>query len=343
MFKLTEFSFPCHPDGPAAEFYMAARISLAGTYFQHIHRMFLTVQPNHLLRNMTIEDVLKRRMIEVLLKETPYVLEEARFGMFDIAVYVPEDSVFEGIGESKRLSAARACNRYQLDGICAEKKKTFLSSFEPVYDDHLLPEGFRNNNTGETFTEKDFNMMLADRKLMRANIACDIDDEGRGCEYLDNRLGWDSGFFGGNGLKKGLHLFEFKSDHDNVNRFLEQLPHYSMFADYVWLVLGSEQKSPKWLPSYVGIYREDGDSFIKLKESEYIARRPPLSQSVLKECGIPASAINDRMLYDFLRKWFINSIFYRENGLVMGMNELDHLFREYDKEPKKSRKQSRLF
>ena len=49
---------------------------------------------------MTVEDVLKRRMKELLLKETPYVLEEARFGMFDLAVYVPEDCAFDGLSET---------------------------------------------------------------------------------------------------------------------------------------------------------------------------------------------------------------------------------------------------
>ena len=54
---------------------------------------------------MTIEDVLKRRFAAILLEETPYVLEEARFGMFDIAAYVPEDSVIEGLGEGEKLTS----------------------------------------------------------------------------------------------------------------------------------------------------------------------------------------------------------------------------------------------
>ena len=56
---------------------------------------------------MTVEDVLKRRFSAILLEETPYVLEEARFGMFDIAAYMPEESVFAGLGESKKLSAVQ--------------------------------------------------------------------------------------------------------------------------------------------------------------------------------------------------------------------------------------------
>ncbi len=269
---------------------------------------------------MTVEDVLKRRFATVLLQETPYVLEEARFGMFDIAAYVPEDSIIEGLGESKKLSAIRTCNRYQLDGTCSEKKRAFLRNFEPVYDEQCLLQGFRDIEKDILLSEKDFNMLIGSKDVVRHVIAC-RDEE---CAYLEERLKWESGFLAGYGLKQGLHLFEFKSDHDNVNRFLEQLPHYAMFADYVWLVLGSEQKVPKWLPSYVGVYQEDGEGFTKLKESEYVARTPPLSHSVLRESGL--GDMDDHMLYDFMRTWFINSIFFRSNGIVIRMQGFEKLF-----------------
>ncbi|MCD1294993.1 hypothetical protein CUJ83_08280 [Methanocella sp. CWC-04] len=291
---------------------------------------------------MTVEDVLKRRMLHILSKETPYVLEEARFGMFDLAVYIPEDTIFEGIEESKKISAVRACNKYQLDGICSEKKRDFLKKFEPLYDDHLLLMGFKDNGSGVVLSEKEFNELINDKKQTYSHMACGVNEDGEGCEYLDHRLGWEQGFLAGYGLKQGLHLFEFKSDHDNVNRFMEQLPHYSLFADYIWLVVGSEQKIPKWLPSYVGIYREEGEGFVKIKESQFIKRRPPFSRAVLRECGIPDGAIDDSMLYDFIRKWFINSIFFRSNGVVMQMNELDHLLSGYEKNKKKGARQSTL-
>jgi hypothetical protein len=283
---------------------------------------------------MTVEDVLKRRFASILLQETPYVLEEARFGMFDIAAYVPEDSVIEGLGESKKLSAVRACNRYQLDGTCSEKKRSFLRNFEPVYDEQCLLQGFRDKEKNIILSEKDFNMLIGDRKVVRHVIACDEHD----CEYLERRLKWEKGLLAGYGLKQGLHLFEFKSDHDNVNRFLEQLPHYSLFADYVWLVLGSRQKAPKWLPSYVGVYREEGEGFVKIKESEFIMRRPPLSGAVLREHGLDA---DDSLLYDFMRKWLINSIFYRSNGIVIPMQGFEKLLKP-EKADKKSGRQSTL-
>jgi hypothetical protein len=274
---------------------------------------------------MTVEDVLKRRFASILLQETPYVLEEARFGMFDIAAYMPEDSVVDGLGESKKLSAVRACNRYQLDGTCSEKKRVFLRNFEPVYDEQCLLQGFRDKEKDILLSEKDFNMLIGSKNVVRHIIACGAGEDGSGCEYLDERLTWEKGFLAGYGLKQGLHLFEFKSDHDNVNRFLEQLPHYAMFGDYVWLVLGSEQKIPKWLPSYVGVYQENGEGFIKLKESEYAARLPPLSNSVLRESGL--GDMDDRTLYDFMRTWFINSIFFRNNGLVIPMHGFEKLFK----------------
>jgi len=287
---------------------------------------------------MTVEDVLKRRFAAILLQETPYVLEEARFGMFDIAAYVPEDSVIEGLGESGKLGAARACNRYQLDGICSGKKRAFLRNFEPVYDEQCLLQGFRDIEKGIVLSEKDFNTLICDKKVVRHVIACDAD--GHGCEYLRERLGWEKGFLAGYGLKQGLHLFEFKSDHDNVNRFLEQLPHYSMFADYVWLVLGSEQKLPKWLPGFVGVYREDGEGFVKIKESEYVARTPPLSLAVLRESGI--GDVDDGILYDFMRTWFINSVFYRSNGIAIPMHRYQKLFRPQGPGPEKRGRQGTL-
>lgn len=290
---------------------------------------------------MTVEDILKRRFAAIVQQETPYVLEEARFGMFDLAVYVPEDSVFEGLGESKKLSAMRTCNRYQLDGTCAEKQKAFLRNFEPVYDDQCLLQGFKDKERNIILSEKDFNMLMGDKKVVHYATACNINEEAKGCEYLDDRLKWETGFLAGYGLKQGLHLFEFKSDHDNVNRFLEQLPHYSQFADYVWLVLGSEQKVPKWLPSFVGVYREEGESFIKLKESEYIVRRAPLSRAVLRESGVPDD-VGDHTLYEFMRAWFINSIFYRTNGIVIPMKEYEHLFKGLEKEDRMGGKQRTL-
>ena len=285
---------------------------------------------------MTVEDILKRRFAAVLLRETPYVLEEARFGMFDIAAYMPEDTVIEGLGESKGLSAARACNRYQLDGTCSEKKKTFLRNFEPVYDDQCLLKGFHDREKDILLSEKDFNMLIGSKDVVRHVISC----EHEGCEYLEERLKWEQGFLAGYGLKQGLHLFEFKSDHDNVNRFLEQLPHYAMFADYIWLVLGSEQKIPKWLPSYVGVYQEDGEGFVRLKESDYVARTPPLSNAVLRESGL--GDVNDHQLYEFMRTWFINSIFYRSNGIVIRMNGFEKLFRPRSENNKKSGRQRTL-
>lgn len=286
---------------------------------------------------MTVEDVLKRRFSAILLEETPYVLEEARFGMFDIAAYVPEDSVIEGLGESKKISAVRACNRYQLDGTCSVRKRTFLRNFEPVYDDQCLLQGFRDKEKDILISEKDFNMLICSKNVVRHVIACDVSDDGKSCEYLNERLKWETGFLAGYGLKQGLHLFEFKSDHDNVNRFLEQLPHYAMFADYVWLVLGIEQKIPKWLPSYVGVYQENGEGFKKLKESEYVARTPPLSNSVLRESGL--GDMDDRVFYDFMRTWFINSIFYRSNGIVIRMHGFEKLFRPRHEENKRTGRQ----
>ena len=107
--------------------------------------------------------------------------------------------------------------------------------------------------------EREFNDMLADRRSMKKKMSCDAAE--KRCEYLVKRLTTEQCFSQGTKLKQGLHLLEFKSDHDDVNRFLEQLPHYAMLGDYVWLVLGERQKEPKWLPSFVGLFRECGEGF----------------------------------------------------------------------------------
>lgn len=284
---------------------------------------------------MTVEDVLQRRMKDILLKETPYVLEEARFGMFDLAVYVPEETSFEGLTESAPVSAVRTCNKYLLDGTCADRKKRWLANFEPVYDDQCLLSGFKDKTAGTMISEKELNVLMADRRTIKRYIACDAGE--RSCEYLEKRIDTEQCFATGLRLKEGLHLIEFKSDHDDVNRFLEQLPHYAMLADYIWLVLGSKQKEPKWLPSYIGLFLENGEGFAQIKDSEYHKRLPPLSADVLRECGLPD--VRGEQLYAFLRKWFINSIFYRREGLVVNMHELDGVLRE----PEKKGKQKTLF
>lgn len=284
---------------------------------------------------MTVEDVLKRRMKELLLKETPYVLEEARFGMFDLAVYMPEDCAFEGLSESGQVSAVRACNRYLLDGTCADRKKSFLSNYEPDYDEQCLLTGFKDKATGIILPEREFNDMLADRRSMKKKMSCDAAE--KRCEYLVKRLTTEQCFSQGTKLKQGLHLLEFKSDHDDVNRFLEQLPHYAMLGDYVWLVLGERQKEPKWLPSFVGLIREHDEGFVMVKESQYLKRLPPLNEAVLRECGI--EGLKGDKLYSFMRKWFINSIFYRAEGLVVPMDDLDNVL----KDRKEKGQQRRLF
>jgi uncharacterized membrane protein SirB2 len=110
-----------------------------------------------------------------------------------------------------------------------------------------------------------------------------------------------------------------------------------MLGDYVWLVLGEKQKEPKWLPSFVGLFRECGEGFTMVKESTYLKRLPPLNEAVLRESGIYGLKGED--LYSFMRKWFINSIFYRADGLVVPMDDLDHLL----KEQKEKSRQSKLF
>ena len=58
---------------------------------------------------------------------------------------------------------------------------------------------------------------------------------------------------------------------------------------------------------------------------------------MLRECGI--EGLKGEKLYSFMRKWFINSIFYRAEGLVVPMDDLDNVL----KDRKEKGQQRRLF
>jgi len=69
-------------------------------------------------------------------------------------------------------------------------------------------------------------------------------------------------------LEKGLHLFEFKSNRDHVHTFLQQLPNYiSLFPEYIWLVIGDKKKVPTRLPTWVGVFKQNGKDFELLKRA----------------------------------------------------------------------------
>jgi len=114
----------------------------------------------------------------------------------------------------------------------------------------------------------------------------------------------------------GIHLVEVKSNHDNVNRFGYQLPHYCLFADYIWLAMEDHQP-PDWLPPFIGIlrYHHDVDTITIEGEAAKIDRVPHLDERIIQEAHPHVKSIeNSGAFISFLRAWFINSIFNDGHG-----------------------------
>ena len=102
--------------------------------------------------------------------------------------------------------------------------------------------------------------------------------------------------------------YEIKSDRDNVRRFLEQLPKYSIFLDAVFLVLGEKKQLPKWLPSWVGVYQLQEGRMVLLRTSEvnhFPAKHHWFNISEIK-CATD-DTINPYLLWRQLKIWFANS------------------------------------
>lgn len=128
-----------------------------------------------------------------------------------------------------------------------------------------------------------------------------------------------------------IHGFEFKSSHDNVYRVFDQLPRYVWLFDYVWLVIGSKQNRPGSLPKWLGVIKYNGESFDRLYEPKNIsgvdyrefkdAKGIYLMKRVLPGYNkLGSSTPAWCMFSEFLRKWFINSLFDSE---IINYNTFD--------------------
>lgn len=130
-------------------------------------------------------------------------------------------------------------------------------------------------------------------------------------------------------LKKGIHLFEIKSNRDTMSRFGFQLPHYCLLGDYIWLVI-ENKKIPMWLPPFVGVIRYTNNTLTINREAMKIERTPRLSKRVIQSADPTVVAIrNCNFFLKFLRAWFINSIFQIENNgnNLIEMSHLDSIIR----------------
>ena len=142
--------------------------------------------------------------------------------------------------------------------------------------------------------------------------------DGKSCEHYIKTL--ESRMESQRSLGKGIHLIEIKTDRDNIKRFGNQLPHYILIGDFVWLVL--ETKSiPEWVPSFVGIMRYKNHTIYIERRPQKLDRFPYLNLSVIKKANKDISGFPTcSTLFKFIQEWFINSVFQWENN---GNNVVD--------------------
>jgi len=144
-----------------------------------------------------------------------------------------------------------------------------------------------------------------------------------------------------------IHVFEVKSSRDNVYKIFEQLPYYVWIADYVWLIIGEKQKTPKRLPKWVGVIKFNGKTFDRIyipsnRTYEINQEFHTIKQIYLANYALPADGKLDRMAYssswhflvDFITKWFINSVFGTKKKKIIPYSKLEtgllHYLRKVD-------------
>lgn len=133
-----------------------------------------------------------------------------------------------------------------------------------------------------------------------------------------------------------IHLFEVKSSRDNVYKIFEQLPSYVWIADFIWLILGEKQKVPKHLPKWLGVIKFNGETFDRIyvpSNRIYVVNQEfrTIKQIYLANYGLPCDGKLDQMAYssswhflvDFIKKWFINSVFGTKKKKIIPYNKTE--------------------
>lgn len=138
-------------------------------------------------------------------------------------------------------------------------------------------------------------------------------------------------FFPGRDLLVG---FELKTNADDPERFITQLPRYCWVFDRVVLVLDSKLKIPKRLPAWVQVWQWNGESFERLREGSdvytFLGHRSVHTMKWYQPSRTEnfdyrgAASVTDFMIY--LRKLFINGMFHREvvpwSSFDVGLSEV---------------------
>jgi hypothetical protein len=130
------------------------------------------------------------------------------------------------------------------------------------------------------------------------------------------------------GFMNGLHIFEVKSDKDKHDLLIHQIPNMVAMADYVWLVLGENQPTPKWLPPYISVLRFKNGKFQMEYKHQIDIRYPPTYKDALKSQGFEIKSKEEYALHRLLRKWRINSMFHYQfegNTIIDMQKEIEIL------------------
>ena len=107
--------------------------------------------------------------------------------------------------------------------------------------------------------------------------------------------------------------FELKTAHDDPWRFMTQLPRYCWCFDVVYIVLAEGLKTPSRLPRWVGVFKQEGDEFEKVREARDTFAFLGTGAVDLSKLFVPqyqgASSPSFRSFIHFLRKIFLNGVF----------------------------------
>lgn len=263
---------------------------------------------------------------EIFDQITPYVYHEARWGFTDSLVYIPEKIIHECIQqdvESEEKTPLKVCRFFRQD-LCSLKTQKWdwnTKKGHSYMDIMNAKEQGKGIKKIYTWTHQETGVIIDSENLDIVNIPkikkqclCD----GKSCEHYIKTL--ESRIESRRSLEKGIHLIEIKTDRDNVKRFGNQLPHYILIGDFIWLVLETKN-IPEWVPSFIGIMRYKNHTICIERKPQRLERFPYLNKSVIKKSDKNISSFpNCSTLFKFIQDWFINSIFQWKND---GKNVVD--------------------
>jgi hypothetical protein len=246
---------------------------------------------------------------------TPFVYSEARAGFADLVVYVNDENLTTWATKrfnEPKTTAESTCRDVDRDSASSrDMTKEQEPERQPTATRHVIQNDGIDMDMAIPKAHKNLRREVASSHVPSKESKKTEGTRRETCQRITTRK-WK--------LEKGLHLLEIKSNHDNINRFGCQLPHYCLFGDYVWLVV-EDKKIPRWLPPFVGVLQYMGSTLTIKRDAMKIDRTPPLSEQAIKIINPEIAAISHcKKFIGFLRAWFINSVFHSATG---GNNIID--------------------